>query len=194
MFRASPAGFRANLPLPVTVSFSSPIPRRRSHWISRSFVDAPSGYILGRAPVASADGSRVLMTLGGGDVQAYQPGAGTITTSSTVASDPGASLDRHAATASAAGTVFNADLSVRGTLAVAPGEVSPDGSRLYYADVSVSDVRVFDITANPPFGEELPAIDVPGVPNDTVARAVVDPRGKHVYYVTEQKFVVIPLP
>jgi len=29
---------------------------------------------------------------------------------------------------------------------------------------------------------------------DRVARMTVDPRGKHAFYVTEQKFVVLPLP
>jgi hypothetical protein len=164
--------------------------------ITRTFVDAPYFYTLGRAPSASADGSRVLMTRTNGNdpMQAYYPATGTITTSSTVASDVLVSQDRHAATAYVAGTVFNADLSVRGTLVVGPGEASPDGTRLYNPDLGASDVRVFDITANPPFGEELAAIDVPGVPNNTVARVVVDPRGRHLYYVTDRKFVVIPLP
>jgi len=134
------------------------------------------------------------LTNGNDPVQVYRPSTGAITTSSAAASDVLTSLDRHATTAFVAGTVFNADLSVRGTVAVWPGVVSPDGTRLYHPDVNVSDVRVFDITPSLPFGEELAAVDVPGVPNERLAIAVVDPRGKHIYYVTEQKFIVIPLP
>ena len=90
--------------------------------------------------------------------------------------------------------MLNADFSVRGTLPLSSSAVSPDGTRLYYADLAAYDVRVFDITDSPTFGNEvLPAIDVPGVTNES-ARLAVDPRGKHVFYVAENKFVVIVLP
>lgn len=170
--------------------------RKAFSLITRTFVDAPTGYTLGRGPTASADGSRVLMTFTNSNdpMQVYRPSTGGVTAASASASDPLTSLDRHASTAFVNGTVFNADLSVRGPVPVWPGEVSPDGTRLYHPDVNVWNVRVFDITPGQPFGEELTAIDVPGVSNALAARAVIDPRGKHVYYVTDQKFVVIPLP
>jgi len=170
--------------------------RKAFSLITRTFVDAPTGYMPGRGPTASADGSRVLMTFTNSSdpIQVYRPSTGAITAASASASDPLTSLDRHASTAFVNGAVFNADFSVRGQVPVWPGEVSPDGKRLYHPDVNLWNVRVFDITPGQPFGEELTAIAVPGISNALAARAVIDPRGKHLYYVTDQKFVVIPLP
>ena len=64
--------------------------------------------------------------------------------------------------------------------------------RLYAPEFSPASVRVFDV-ASAPFTEGTP-IAVPGVPNDLPARIAVDPRGGHVFYVSERQFVVLELP
>lgn len=161
--------------------------------LMRTFVPAPSGHELGRAPVASGDGSLVLLPYDE-PLKAYKPATGEIVaTNVRTASAARASVSRHG-TALSAFTVLNADLSVRGTLPFGGSDVSPDGTRVYVLDADHDDVRVFDVTDDLPFAEELPSINVPGALDDHGARLAVDASGKHLFYVSDQRFVVVPLP
>ena len=163
--------------------------------LTRSFEGMPIGYPLGRAPVASLDGSRVLLPFHNTEpAWSYDPATGEVRALAVTASDSRASFDRHGTVAFSATQVLDASYALRGTLPVGIGEVAPDGSRVYHADVDLSDVRVFDITAGANFGQEFAPIDVPGVPGSVVARVAVDPRGQHLFYLTEHKFIVLVAP
>jgi len=167
---------------------------------SRTFVYPPGGYEVGRGPIASRDGSRVLFAFNGENrdvpFKFYEAATGRIATLAPAGRDPLASYDRHATTAfatsdSARGQVLGSNFVVRGTLAVWSGEISPDGARLYTPDFDVGGARVFDISGA--IFVESTAITIPDAANKP-ARLGLDPSGRALFYVMENKFVVRALP
>ena len=90
------------------------------------------------------------------------------------------------------------------------GVLSPDGTRVYRlagppnANQFVSDhVEVFDVTQPAPGSHQLPMIGTIAVPDqavncsfncDVIGRLAIDPLGSTLFWVGDQKMVVIPIP
>ena len=162
---------------------------------TRTWVDFPL-YQTDGGMMASRDGSRALIGQSGSAYSYIDASTNAIVVSPN--SQPFyccGVISRHGSVALINEYVLDVDGDVLGTLPTTGfvGDLSPDGRRAYGHDFQSGALRSFDLTTGPPFTELTPIMYPPQIAGD-IGLIAVDPAGRVVFKITENYFVVTPLP
>ena len=163
---------------------------RTRTWVDFPFYESHGGI------VASLDGSRALVGITG------SPYSFIDASTNTIVIPPNnqtffccGAISRHGTVALINQYVLDVDGDVLGALPTTGfvGDLSPDGRRAYGHDYLSGALRSFDLTTSPLFTELTPIPYPPQIAGE-IGLIAVDPAGRAVFKITDQHFVVTPLP